>query len=304
MRRLLNLLNIFALSILVACTGELKSTLYEGDSGFAFAAPVLNVEAVASDNGQVVIPVFRGNEGDVPFVELSFEYDAAPEGSSESQWVPADPDGRFSLVSNTVLFADGLYKSNAYVRYGDISHLGIGKKYKFRLKLMYGLSPAEVSTVVVTVSRKLTFKHLGTCEYFDYCIFEKAYPAEIYKAEEADIYRVMDPYTAGLVAEDYASAGWLGTPDPYVQFTVDENNSIYFEPFNTGMMVNGKYTAFAYFPSEYQWGKDFSEFDTENKKISDSEFQLYAVYCLPSYQYGFLNDGAYKVTIKLVSSAE
>ena len=72
-----------------------------------------------------------------------------------------------------------------------------------------------------------------------------------------------------------------------------------YSPFKTGMLVNGLYMAYAYYPGEYQWGKDFSDFNKENKKISDTEFQLYPVYCLPDYQYGFLNEGAYKLTITM-----
>lgn len=110
----------------------------------------------------------------------------------------------------------------------------------------------------------------------------------------------MEPYTTGLIAEEYADAGWLGSPDPYIQFSVDEDESISFEPFNTGMLVNGKYAAYCYYPSEYLWGKDFSDYDKENIRISEKEFQLCAVYCLPSFQYGFLNEGVYKINIKII----
>ena len=109
----------------------------------------------------------------------------------------------------------------------------------------------------------------------------------------------MDPYTEGLIKEEYAENGWMGTPAPYVQFAVDANGQITYEPFCTGMMVNAKYTAYAYYPGEYIWGKDFSEYNKENKKLSDKVLQLYPVYCLPEYQYGFLNDGAYPLTVTL-----
>ena len=109
----------------------------------------------------------------------------------------------------------------------------------------------------------------------------------------------MDPYTEGLVKEDRAENGWMGTPSAYVQFAVDANGQITYEPFCTGMMVNAKYTAYAYYPGEYIWGKDFSDYNKENKKLSDKVLQLYPVYCLPEYQYGFLNDGAYPLTVTL-----
>ena len=65
------------------------------------------------------------------------------------------------------------------------------------------------------------------------------------------------------------------------------------------MKVQGKYLAYAYYPSEYQWGKDFSQYASENRRISEKELQLYPVYCLPDFQYGFLNDGAYRLTVTL-----
>ena len=113
----------------------------------------------------------------------------------------------------------------------------------------------------MSVSRQLTFDYLGKCDYRDACVFDGTYKADIYRAQEAEIYRVMDPYTEGLIKEEYAENGWMGTPAPYVQFAVDANGQITYEPFCTGMMVNAKYTAYAYYPGEYIWGKDFSEYN-------------------------------------------
>lgn len=296
----LKLLAVLSVLALWSCDQQVMKTVYGGDSGFAFAAPVMNVEAEAEDNGQIIVPVFRGALDDLDIAIVQCEYDVSEEGSSEPQWSDTCPDGMFSLLSPRILFADRQYSSNAYIRYGNIDKLGIGKKYRLKLTLIGLLSPSNISSVVVTISRKLTFESLGECEYFDECIFEKAYRTTIYKAKEADIYRVMEPYTTGLIAEEYADAGWLGSPDPYIQFSVDKDESISFEPFNTGMLVNGKYAAYCYYPSEYLWGKDFSDYDKENIRISEKEFQLCAVYCLPSFQYGFLNEGVYKINIKII----
>ena len=65
------------------------------------------------------------------------------------------------------------------------------------------------------------------------------------------------------------------------------------------MKVQGRYLAWAYYPGEYQWGKDFSSFNSRNRQLSEKVFQLYPVYCLPDFQYGFLNEGAYPLTIVL-----
>lgn len=50
----------------------------------------------------------------------------------------------------------------------------------------------------------------------------------------------MDPYREGLVAEEYAANGWMGSTPDYVEFHC-EGNHIIFNEFPTGMLFNGKY---------------------------------------------------------------
>lgn len=197
------------------------------------------------------------------------------------------------------MFPDEAVEANAIIRFSDIAKMGIMDRYKMRLTIKDQLSPSNRNQVIVTVNRKLTFDYLGKCTYSDSCIFDHSYQADIYRAQEAEIYRVMDPYTEGLVKEEYAENGWMGKVPNYIQFSVDADGYIYYEPFTTGMLLNGLYMAWAYFPGEYQWGKDFSSYNSLNKKIDDKTLKLYPVYCLPDYQYGFLNDGVYPLTITL-----
>lgn len=298
------------------CSQDAEGPKYTGGDGFAFAATVLNVETGSEDEGKVLVPVYRGNST-ANMAQIGFEIqienevvDTVINGEEKTHkeqiWVNADPDGIFSLTTPRVIFADGANVAYAQIRYTDIEALGLTTKHKIRLTIKDGLSPSKKGRTTVSVSRKLTFDLLGKCKYFDICLFSETYEADIYLAREAEIYRVMDPYSEGLLKEDYVTEGWGGTPDPYVQFACDDNgNVIRYEPFCVGMMVNGKYTAYAYWPSDYKWGRDFSDFDKENKKIWNEEeqrydkIQLYPVYCLPSFQYGFLNEGAYPVTITL-----
>lgn len=291
---------IFALTALIAvgCSDKALKTVYEGPSGFAFGSSVLNVEMSAEDGGQILVPVYRGTEHSNS-AELKFEYDIAPEGSTQPQWVEADPSGQFSLSARKLLFPDGVLSSYAQIRLKSLEALGLTSKYRMRLSLLNDVSPSGRDKVVLTVNRKLTFDYLGKCEYKDNCIFEFAYKTDIYLAREAKIYRIMDPYSEGLVAEEYASEGWMGQPSPYIQLIVDDEGNISFEPFATGMMLNGKYMAYAYYPGEYHWGADFSRFNSENKVLSDKQLQIYPVYCLPEYSYGYLNEGAYPVDITL-----
>ena len=289
---------VAALAAASGCSDDVQKTTYSGSSGFGFAASVLNVEVGSANANQILVPIYRGSE-DAQVAELKFEYDISKAGASEPYWSDADPAGIFSLTTQRVIFADGAKVAYAQVRFTNLDLLGITTKYKMRLTIKDSLSPSKRSQVTMSVSRQLTFDYLGKCDYRDACVFDGTYKADIYRAQEAEIYRVMDPYTEGLIKEEYAENGWMGTPAPYVQFAVDANGQITYEPFCTGMMVNAKYTAYAYYPGEYIWGKDFSEYNKENKKLSDKVLQLYPVYCLPEYQYGFLNDGAYPLTVTL-----
>ena len=285
-----------------ACSEKNEGPLYSGEGGFAFGAPVLNIEAVPEDGNEILVPIYR-SDLKVNIADVSFEYDTAESIASDPAWEKNDPSGIFSLTTKRVIFPDGAYSAYARIRYTDITDLDPMGKYRIRLTIKGNLTPSGRDEIVITAGRKLTFELLGKCLYHDTCLFDNAYEADIYKAKEGDIYRVMDPYTAGLIAEEYADAGLMQSPPEYVQFICNKDGSIKFDPFKTGMIVptgNGKYCmAYAYYPGEYQWGKDFSNFNKENKKISDTEFQLFPVYCLPDYQYGFLNEGAYVLTITM-----
>ncbi len=288
---------IFSISALLlcctACTDKQLGAQYDGEAGLAFASSVLNVEVSEEDGGQILVPVSRGSLS-VEQAELSLEFENA-----DSVWVDKDPAGLFSLVAKRVLFMDGSYTAYAQIHFTGLDDMGIGTKYRMRLNIGGNLSPSGRGSVIITASRKLTFDYLGKCSWQDICLFDNTYQADIYRAREAEIYRVADPYSEGLVAEEFAQNGWMGTPDEFVQFSVRSDGSVYYEPFCIGMNVQGKYPAYAYYPSEYLWGKDFSMYDAQNRKISDKEIQLYPVYCLPSMSYGFLNDGAYPITITL-----
>lgn len=284
---------------LLSCTRENEGALYDGESGFAFASNVLYAEVSSDDKGTLEIPVYRGVNGTAQQAHVSFKYDTAPQDASTPVWEDADPNDVFSLVSSKVTFSPNSCKALVRLRFSDTGKLKTSVKYRMRLDIIDGVSPSGRSTITVTVTKKLVFKKYGDCDYFDECIFEKAYGTEIYKADGEEIYRVMDPYREGLVAEEYAANGWMGSTPDYVEFHC-EGNHIIFNEFPTGMLFNGKYMAYAYFPSDYKWGRDFSKYDAHNLKLDDKHFQLYAVYCLPSFQYGYMNDGIYKIDIKVL----
>lgn len=287
---------VLAALSLASCNKDQVGAIYDGGSGYAFASSVLYAEVSADDKGVLEIPIYRGIGGDAGRAHVKFSYDCAPAGSSDPRWEDADPDGVFSLLTPNVTFAENSCEAVARVRFGSVEKLRTSNKYRMRMEIADGVSPSGRSSVVITVTKKLLFEKYGDCTYFDECIFEKEYETEIYKAQGEEIYRVMDPYRQGLVAEEYAAEGWMGTPPDYVEFSC-VGDHISFKEFPTGMLFNRKHMAYAYYPSDYLWGRDFSSYDARNMKISDKHFQLYAVYCLPTFQYGYMNDGIYKIDI-------
>lgn len=295
---------LFITIILASCSKGVVKDTFNGTSECGFAASVLNVEISADDENVIAVPVYRGTLDASAVQNLKFYYDTTGTGSlADSLWKEYDPSGLFSLSSKRVIFAEDSFTAYAVISFSDINLVLPSKKYVMRLK-MTDRDDYKITTTTLSVSRKLTFEKYGDCSYMDWCMFEKAYNTTIYKAKEADIYRVMDPYTEGLIAEEYAVAGLMKNPPAYVQFTVGKDGMIKYEPFYTGMLVPVSETknceAYAYYPSDYVWGKDFSKYDKENRQISEKEFHLYPVYCLPDYQHGFLNDGAYLLEIKVL----
>lgn len=289
---------ILAAILALSCDKDNLGALYEEESGFAFASSVLYAEVSSDDRGVLEIPVYRGTDGEASQALISFQYDTAPADASDPEWKDADPAGIFSLASPKVTFAENSCEAKVRIQFGDSDRLRTSGKYRMKLDIRDGLSPSGRSSVIVTVTKKLVFEKYGDCTYFDECIFENAYETEIYKAQGEEIYRVMDPYHEGLVAEEYAAVGWMGATPDYVEFTVEGKN-IHFKEFPTGMLFNTKYMAYAYFPSDYIWGRDYSKYDAKCQKLNDKHFQLYAVYCLPDFQYGYLNDGIYMIDINL-----
>ncbi len=284
---------------MISCDKGNEGALYEGESGFAFASSVLYAEVSSDNKGTLEIPIYRGADGTAEQALVSFKYDTASQDAADPVWEDADPDGVFSLISPKVTFAENSCSASVRLWFKGVDKLKTSEKYRMKLEILDGVSPSGRSSITVTVTKKLVFEKYGDCTYFDECIFEKAYETEIYKAEGEEIYRVMDPYREGLIAEEYAANGWMGSTPDYVEFQCS-GNRIVFKEFATGMLFNAKYMAYAYFPSDYLWGRDFSKYDAQNLKLDDKHFQLYAVYCLPEFQYGYMNDGIYKIDINVL----
>gem|GEM_PF-559003 len=304
---------------LIACNQDVMGPLYSGadgsgNDGFAFAASVLNLETGTEDRNTIRVPIYRGKTS-TSIVNLTLDFETqVPKDSligdsvqtvMVDSWVEKDPQGIFSLATQRVVFTDDANVAYAQITYPDIEELSLTEKYKMRLRIKEGASPSKRDKTIITLSRRLTFDPMGECTYIDSCLFENSYKAPIYKAREAEVYRIMDPYTKGLLEEEYAEAGLMTSPGKYVQITVNADNSINFEPINTGMLVPANYGGkvqehliWGYHPTAYMEAKpdsstDFSRYASLNRKLSDKTLLLYPVYCMPTLYYGFVSFGPY-----------
>lgn len=283
--------------------GPLYTPGSEPEGSCGFASTVLNVEVSAEDEGIITIPIYRNGTAMMQ-QKVQFQYDTTATGSvADSLWCDTDPNGVFTLATKNVIFAPKALSANVMLSFSDLSKVRPGSKYIMRLKLVGQENSLQKQQITITVKRKLTFEKFADCTYKDDCMFEYAYDCELFKATDSEVYRVMKPYTEGLAAEEYTAAGLSMNPPDYMEFMVEENDRITFDPFYTGMLVpvpGGKTCgAYCYYPGEYKWGKDFSEYNKDCKRLSDKVFQIYAVYCLPDFQYGFLDQGAFKITITI-----
>ena len=290
MKRLRMTAALIAACLAFSCSDGNVAALYTGEDGFAFASGIAYAEVGPEDEGRILIPIYRSGFG-VNGAKVSFSV-SRPDGDE-------DPGTLFSLLTPNVIFPDGALSSNVQIRVSDISKMSLTGKYRLNLKIKENLTPSMRDEVAVTASRKLTFEPFGRASVMDNCMFEKAYETDILKARETEAYRVKDPFREGLVAEEYAENGWMENPPEYIQFIVAPDGLITYEPFRTGMKVNGKHMAWACHPSAYTQA-DFSAKIPENRKLSEKVFQLYPVYYLPEVFDGYLHEGAYPLVITVL----
>lgn len=313
---------VFALAVALmamACNQDAVGPLYTGadglgNDGFAFASSVLNLETGREDRNLVRVPIYRGKtEANIVNLVLDFEdkvaRDTVINGVEQTVmvdgWVEKDPKGIFSLATQRVVFSDGANVAYAVISYPNIEELSFTEKYKMRLSIKDGASPSKRDKTVITLNRRLTFNYIGESVYVDSCLFEKSYRTKTYRAQEAEVYRFEDPYSKGLLDEGYAEAGLMGSPSKYVQITVNDDRSITFERFNTGMLVPANYggkvqdhLVYGIHPAEYvkldpTTADFFDGYIEMNRKVGDRTLEMYPIYCMPTLYYGYLSFGAF-----------
>ncbi|MBP5398247.1 MAG: hypothetical protein J6Y32_06465 [Bacteroidales bacterium] len=295
------------LGSLLSCNKANVGPLFPSDGAeiisCGFASSVLRANVSAEDEGVLRVPLYRDGSG-IFSQKVRLRFDPTGTGSApDDQWVDVDPDGVFSLSTRNVIFSRDALSAAAVISFTDVAQIRPGRKYVMRLELEGSEKGLQYRTITITVRRKLTFVKYADCSFKDECLFEAAYDCVLFKAEEAQVYRVMDPYTEGLEKEGYVAAGYSRNPPDYLEFMVDDSGLITYEPFYTGMLVptpaGTLVGAYGYWPGDYKWGKDFSSYIPLNRRSSETQFILWPVYCLPDYSHGFLNEGAYQITITL-----
>lgn len=272
-----SILLLIVVFLSISCDDKVRSKLFTGESGFSFKSTVLNVECDEKDNGVIKIPIYRGNT-DNNTVNIECLY----YNKETKEYEDTDCEHLFNFTTHRVIFTDNSNVAYAQIQFRDLESLGIDVKHKLKLIIKNNVSPSNISEQNITVNRKLTFELLGKCETFITFLFYEKYKSEIYKAKEADIYRLMDPFSEGLLKEDFVSEGWAAKPDPYIQIQSNPDSSVYYVPFFTGMMFEGKRKVYGCYPDEYK-EFDYTEFNKQNKWIDNKTIQLYTVFYVPQY---------------------
>ncbi|MCI2083149.1 MAG: hypothetical protein LKK19_03190 [Bacteroidales bacterium] len=260
------------------CSRDIKGTLYSGEGGFGFSSSVLNVESTAEDDGKILVPVYRSTLDGGNEVRIGFAF----YNNDTKEYQTSDPDNNFSLTTSKVVFADDSYESHAQIRFADLSAMGISEKHRMKLTILGDVGPAGDSVVTITVNRKLTFDYLGEGLYHDEFLFYDSYPVDIYSAREAEIIRIMDPYTEGLVKEEYVANGCSYTPDSYVDIFTNSDSTVYFAPIAIGFLYEGTRKVYAYYPGDYT-ELDYTSYSKDSRWTDSKTINLSPIYAVPDY---------------------
>lgn len=269
-----------AISVLSGCDQNVDGTLFDesNKTGFSFAGTVLYMETSAEDDGILRIPIYRvASSGNT--VNISFEVFNA----DSNKYLDSDPTRLLRLATSRVMFADGQNTSYVQVTYSSLEALGLTTKHQFRLNITDDMYPGGVKSVAVTVNRKLTYELLGKGTCFDEFLFYETYTVDIYKAAEAKVYRVMDPFSEGLAAEDYVAGGWYCTPSAYVQIDERADGTLHFDEFRNGMFFQKRYYVYGIHPDDRTENTDVDLTKFVSRWTGEKQMTLYPFYYIKNY---------------------
>lgn len=192
---------------LFSCDQENLGTLYEPEAPYvAFSSPVVSGNVLSAENNYSVnVQLVRSDLSAAATANVELEMNE-------------DIEGVFDLESNTVTFEDG--KGTAYVKVVPVinpSLIDITKTYKFSLKLVGDNASELYNETTYRASFSLKFKPFGS-GVFSSEFFETDWTVEVEKAEEAEVYKILNCYAEGY----------------NITFSVDSENNIRYSTQETG----------------------------------------------------------------------
>ncbi len=166
--------------ILFATSCSEEWTKYETDGSFeaTFPSTIVNFELVSADNGQITIEMWRGNSINAASIPVT---------------ITGDTDV-FIAEKQQFDFEAGSSKAYLTFTYPDINTMDV-KAFKLNVSITNSedVSVSGRASMQITAQRKLTFESLGTGSFTSE-LFGDSWPVDVYKAQEADYYRIANCY--------------------------------------------------------------------------------------------------------------
>ncbi|MBW6534719.1 MAG: hypothetical protein K0B11_06895 [Mariniphaga sp.] len=192
---------------LISCDQENMGTVYEPDAPYvAFSAPVVSGNILSAENEySVKVQVVRSDLSSAATANVELEMND-------------DIEGVFELESSSITFDEG--KGIAYANIVPVvnpSLIDVTKTYEFSLTLVGDNVSELYNETTYRASFSLTFKPFGT-GVFSSEFFENDWTVEVEKAEEADVFKILNCYAEGY----------------HITFSVDSENNIRYSTQETG----------------------------------------------------------------------
>jgi hypothetical protein len=206
MKKIVLILTLFTIA-LYSCDQENMGTIYEPDAPYvAFSSPVVSGNVLSAENDYTVnVQVVRSNLTAATTASVQLEMNE-------------DIEGVFQLESSRVTFDEG--KGIAYANIVPVinpSLIDVTKTYEVSLTLVGDNVSDLYSETTYRASFSLTFKPFGT-GVFSSEFIGNDWNVEVEKAEEADVFRILNCYAEGY----------------NITFSVDSENNIRYSTQETG----------------------------------------------------------------------
>ncbi|MGM0621531.1 MAG: hypothetical protein ACQETJ_10840, partial [Bacteroidota bacterium] len=176
----------FVSLMFTSCEDNIEGAMLDVGDGVhaAFASTIQKVEMLPEDGNQIKVPVYRGGNANS---EVAVNVEMIPQNAAS--------EGVFELTNPDVQFEEGEHTAYAIIAYDDINELDAGAVFELELVITNEeqLSVSEAGQILVQANRKLTFSHFANGTFYSE-FFDSNWPVEVEKAEEADVFRILDCY--------------------------------------------------------------------------------------------------------------